>query len=313
MMNNPLVSIIIPTYNRANLITETLNSILMQSYENWECIVVDDGSTDNTKFIVDYYKEKDSRFQYHIRPKNRMGGGNAARNYGFELSKGEFIQWFDDDDLMDKNKIKKKLDTIISFKCDFVISKTQNFTCSSFQSPYKYNLKENKFDLFLFLIRNIHWYTYDCMLSREVASQISFFEKMKSWQDYYYFAKMLSISNNGIFIDEILTYRRLHENSIQDNIHRSESEFHKNLLFAKFYTYKEIRTKLNLKQKKSYFKGCINHSFYLMRYKYVSNLVPEILLETLHLYKFKNVLLLVVGYILVFITGKGEGLVNKIK
>ncbi|MBB6681126.1 glycosyltransferase family 2 protein [Aequorivita sp. 609] len=98
--SNPLVSIIIPTYNRAHLIGETLDSVLAQTYQNWECIVVDDGSTDNTDEVMAAYMAKDARFQYHHRPKDRLPGGNAARNYGFEVSKGEYIQWFDDDDVM---------------------------------------------------------------------------------------------------------------------------------------------------------------------------------------------------------------------
>jgi glycosyltransferase involved in cell wall biosynthesis len=98
--DTPLVSIIIPTFNRAYLIGETLDSVLAQTYQNWECIVVDDGSTDNTAEIMESYILMDARFQYHQRPKNRLQGGNAARNYGFEVSKGDYIQWFDSDDIM---------------------------------------------------------------------------------------------------------------------------------------------------------------------------------------------------------------------
>ncbi|MAP79619.1 MAG: hypothetical protein CL526_00895 [Aequorivita sp.] len=99
-IQNALVSIIIPTYNRAHLIGETLDSVLAQTYTNWECIVVDDGSTDGTEALLQKYVEHDSRFQYHHRPKDRPKGANACRNYGFEISKGEYIQWFDSDDLM---------------------------------------------------------------------------------------------------------------------------------------------------------------------------------------------------------------------
>src|SRR5688572_29060991 len=100
----PLISIIIPTYNRALMLEETLDSIIAQTYKNWECIVVDDGSTDATDKLMAEYIDRDSRFQYHHRPKDRLPGGNAARNYGFEISKGNFIQWFDSDDYMMANK-----------------------------------------------------------------------------------------------------------------------------------------------------------------------------------------------------------------
>ena len=68
MTSTPLISIIIPTYNRAHLIGETLDSILVQTYPNWECIVVDDGSTDTTADVMREYIKKDNRFQYHQRP-----------------------------------------------------------------------------------------------------------------------------------------------------------------------------------------------------------------------------------------------------
>jgi glycosyltransferase involved in cell wall biosynthesis len=105
----PLVSIIIPTYNRAHLISETLDSILAQTYTNWECIVVDDGSIDNTKEAIENYTKKDVRFQYHKRPNNLPKGANACRNYGFKISKGEYINWFDDDDIMLKDFLEVKI------------------------------------------------------------------------------------------------------------------------------------------------------------------------------------------------------------
>src|SRR5690554_3366688 len=125
MNNLPLVSIIIPTYNRAHLIGETLDSVLAQTYTHWECIVVDDGSTDNTDEVMAEYLIKDSRIQYFHRPNTHLPGGNGARNYGFLQSKGKYIQWFDSDDLMDVEKLKVKVENIISYNVDFVISKTK--------------------------------------------------------------------------------------------------------------------------------------------------------------------------------------------
>ncbi|WP_417200701.1 glycosyltransferase family 2 protein [Bizionia sp.] len=111
MPNQPLVSIIIPTFNRAHLLGETLDSILAQTYPNWECIVVDDGSTDGTEALLKAYIAKDSRFQYHKRPDSHLAGGNGARNYGFEVSNGGYVQWFDDDDEM----LPEFLDTKVKF------------------------------------------------------------------------------------------------------------------------------------------------------------------------------------------------------
>src|SRR5690606_927984 len=120
-MKQPLVSIIIPTFNRAHLIGETLDSVLSQTYTNWECIVVDDGSTDSTDALLASYCEKDARIQYHHRPKEHLSGGNGARNYGFKLSKGEYIQWFDSDDLMLNSKIEIKLREAIKNNADIIV------------------------------------------------------------------------------------------------------------------------------------------------------------------------------------------------
>ena len=110
---NPLVSIIIPTYNRANLIGETLNSIKAQTYTNWECIVVDDGSTDQSDRVLEIYCKKDHRFQFYNRPEKRPKGANACRNYGFKKSKGVYILFFDSDDFMLKTKLELQLNYLL--------------------------------------------------------------------------------------------------------------------------------------------------------------------------------------------------------
>lgn len=109
-MKDPLVSIIIPTFNRAHLINETLDSVLAQTYNNWECVVIDDGSTDNTHLVVGKYMMNDSRIKYYKRPIDRMPGGNEARNYGFEICKGTYVNWFDDDDVMLPNFLEEMVD-----------------------------------------------------------------------------------------------------------------------------------------------------------------------------------------------------------
>lgn len=97
---NDLLSIIIPTYNRANLISKTLESIQNQSYKNFECLVIDDGSTDETEIVLQNFIKSDPRFQFHKRPSSRKKGPNACRNYGFENANGKFIYFFDSDDFL---------------------------------------------------------------------------------------------------------------------------------------------------------------------------------------------------------------------
>ena len=108
-MSQPLVSIIIPTFNRAHLIEGTLESIMAQTYQNWECIIVDDGSTDVTLEVLAIYARLDTRIVFYKRPNGLPKGVNVCRAYGFEKSKGEYISWFDSDDIMHPDKLFKTL------------------------------------------------------------------------------------------------------------------------------------------------------------------------------------------------------------
>jgi len=120
-MSNSLVSIIIPTYNRAELLRETLQSVAAQTYQNWECLIIDDGSSDYTSELVSEFTTQNSRFKYFHRPKSYCPGGNGARNYGLDISHGDLINWFDNDDVMLPDFLKQKVEEMESSH-HFVIS-----------------------------------------------------------------------------------------------------------------------------------------------------------------------------------------------
>jgi len=94
-MHQSLISIIIPCYNQAQYLDECLQSVLDQTYQNWECIIVNDGSPDNTEEIAKIWVEKDFRFKY-VHKEN--GGVSSARNTGITIAKGEWILPLDADD-----------------------------------------------------------------------------------------------------------------------------------------------------------------------------------------------------------------------
>lgn len=98
-MDENLISIIIPTFNRAHLIGETLDSVLAQTYTNWECIVVDDGSTDDTLRLLNTYKTNDNRFKIFERERLPKGAP-TCRNIGLNKAKGTFIIFLDSDDYL---------------------------------------------------------------------------------------------------------------------------------------------------------------------------------------------------------------------
>lgn len=137
---NPLVSIIIPVYNREQLIGETLNSVLSQTYTNWECIVVDDGSVDSTEDVVTSYAKKDERFKFYHRPISNKKGASSCRNYGLSIAKGELIQFLDSDDLLAKNKFEVQVKCYEPDELHVITCKWGGFDMSSnLTLRFKYN------------------------------------------------------------------------------------------------------------------------------------------------------------------------------
>lgn len=116
-----LISIIIPTYNRSSYLLVCLNSVLNQTYKNWECLVIDDGSSDDTEHVVKRFVNNDSRFKYFKRTEHYKPGGCGARNYGLDLSTGDYINWFDSDDVMLPEFLQQKID-ILEPQLNMVIS-----------------------------------------------------------------------------------------------------------------------------------------------------------------------------------------------
>jgi len=104
MNNQPIVSIIIPCYNQGRYISETLDCLLKQSYENWEAIIVNDGSTDYSESIIEKWLKLDRRFKY-INKDNE--GVAIARNIGIKSAIGEFVLPLDADDLISQDYIEK--------------------------------------------------------------------------------------------------------------------------------------------------------------------------------------------------------------
>lgn len=99
-----LVSIIVPCYNQAQFLDESLNSVLSQTYTNWECIIVNDGSPDKTDEVAKKWCQKDERFKYLYK---ENGGLCSARNAGIKISKGEYILPLDSDDVIHKSFLER--------------------------------------------------------------------------------------------------------------------------------------------------------------------------------------------------------------
>lgn len=120
-----LVSIITPAYNAEVYIAETIDSVQKQSYLNWELLIIDDCSTDNTCSIVEMYSHNDGRIKLIRQPMN--GGVARARNTGLENAKGSFIAFLDSDDKWANDKLYKQMQFMELSNCVFCYSQYQNF------------------------------------------------------------------------------------------------------------------------------------------------------------------------------------------
>jgi glycosyltransferase involved in cell wall biosynthesis len=114
--DNPKITILLATFNRAHLIRETLDSIIAQTYINWECLIVDDHSKDETEEVIGAYLENDNRFEYYKKTDRYKRGLSGTRNYGLDLAaerNAEFIQFFDDDDIMHPKKLEMQIKPLL--------------------------------------------------------------------------------------------------------------------------------------------------------------------------------------------------------
>lgn len=121
MINSkPLVSVILPTYNRARLLPRAIDSVLNQTYKNLELIIIDDGSTDNTDEIVSRYQASDSRVRYLKNSRN--SGAPVSRNRGIKAAEGEYIAFQDSDDEWTLPKLRVTLKAFTIHDADVVYS-----------------------------------------------------------------------------------------------------------------------------------------------------------------------------------------------
>lgn len=259
----PLVSIIIPTYNRAFIIKETLDSILKQTYTNWECIIVDDSSTDDTKIVIEEYSKNDSRFRFYKRPANTVKGANSCRNFGFSQAKGNLVHWFDSDDLLVNNAFELYVKEFEKAPTsDVVIAKVQIVDLKSNLLIKENTIKSENLveDYFL---GKVAFYVCGPMWKKEFLDQQEdlFGENVSNLDDWDFNLRMLYVNPKIIFLDLPLIKYRIHSNSLSHEIGK--------LNFYEINSEMSAREKhLTLIKKNKKANSLVLKEFILFRYKY---------------------------------------------
>jgi len=218
MLSSPLVSVIIPTYNSENFIRLTLESVLSQSYQNIEIIIVDDNSSDSTLDIIKDISEDNPKIKYYSLPVN-TGTPAAPRNYGVSMSKGEFIAFIDSDDLWHPEKIVLQLSLMCIHSCEASSTNCVNFSSSppqnhSYSSPVPFK----KITLFSQLLK-YQTPTSSLMLHRSLAIKFPFPEDffLRGREDLVQSLNMHSAINNSFKLKLDLVYYRVHSSQISSN------------------------------------------------------------------------------------------------
>lgn len=207
-----LISIITPTYNCERFIGETIESVLKQSYKNWEMIIVDDCSTDNTYDVVKKYADNDSRIKYYLLEEN--SGAAVARTKAMQLATGDYIAFLDSDDLWISNKLECQL--------KFMKENNYNFTCTEYEQIDENGKSLNK----IIKVKNKTNYNgvlLNCPVGNSTVmynvSKMGKFQvpNIRKRNDDALWLQMLKKEEYIYGIKEVLMKYRIRENSISSN------------------------------------------------------------------------------------------------
>ena len=212
------ISIILATWNRAHLILETLKSISAQTHQNWECIIIDDGSNDDTSRVVESYLSSDSRFVFDSRKQKYKKGLPGCRNQGLDLARGKFVIFFDDDDIVHPKNLQ------VCFK---ILNENKLSFCRYDKNPFVENIKNVEFeDIKTFVTKPFNSTDLDKMITGEIPfasccvmwdkkcfEQERFNEELMYAEEWECYSRILSKGYKGVSLNQVLYFNRKHQNS----------------------------------------------------------------------------------------------------
>lgn len=231
-----LISIVIPIYNAEKYLEECLNSIKNQTYKNFEVIMVNDGSKDNSEMICKNFLRSDSRFRYFTK---ENGGVSSARNVGLDNVEGDYITFIDADDWVDENHLEILIDGIIKNNCEVAISSYMRFIntretylINIYSNQEKYLLNYGKMNREKFLtelpklisINNSFNCAVSKLFSRRLVEDIRFDSNIIYAEDLDFYFKLYLKANNFIFINAETYIYRQHDESTTSGFSQIHAE-----------------------------------------------------------------------------------------
>lgn len=216
-----LISIIVPVYKAEKYLCECIDSILSQTYENFELILVDDGSPDNSGKICDEYAEKDKRIKV-IHKEN--GGVSSARNMGLDNANGEYITFIDSDDVVDKQYLELMYNKLVETHSDICFCKMESFV-----ETINDKVKNDSFEIFDVSDNNKNKFIIDffggkydysscgILYDRAIISNVRFNESIKNNEDFLFTLNCLLNCNRVSLISNVLYNYRINTSSVTKN------------------------------------------------------------------------------------------------
>jgi glycosyltransferase involved in cell wall biosynthesis len=276
------------TYNRAAFIMESVKSLLQQTYQNWELIIVDDGSDDNTEELITQIK--DDRILFY--KAGRIGVGGKIKNIGLEKTNGELVAFIDSDDLWAATKLEKQVAALQQYTdAGFCLTGGYNFRQPGFPASFFYKQREGtRHDNFFlsFFQSGIAIFTQTLLLKKQCLAVSGHFHDSKSFvEGDFDFMARLARDFKGVILYEPLMYRRLHdanhttlnwEKSHEDGITAISTYLYdkklppntvSNILFLSHIHFGEecLANKKRRKAIKSFFKAWANKPFSIVPLK----------------------------------------------
>ena len=212
------------TYNRAHYIVESIKSIQAQTFENWECLIIDDGSTDNTNEVLKPILEIDKRVSYQKRAGNYQKGLPGSRNYGLDLAKGDYIIFFDDDDIVHPQNLEicvSELNKQDGYFCRYI----RNIFHGDFDFKFDYSKNYSSFnitvkDIYKIIRNELGFNSCAVMWKKECFNNNRFVETLMYAEEWELYTRVISSGFNGISIDKVLFYGRKHDKSNTGEFYR---------------------------------------------------------------------------------------------
>ena len=247
-----LISIIVPIYNVEKYLRQCLDSIMNQTYQNFECLLINDGSPDNSADICREYVSKDSRFRYF---EKKNGGVSSARNLGIERSKGQFITFIDSDDWVESDYVETLYNELIKENADIAVSTYKRFEMGdncwyvhAFQRGYDKKVFTNKklMDELLSLdgFDNSYRFVSGKLVHRNMLENIAFNVATPYGEDMEFWFKIYMVSDRVVYVNkETYNYRTDERISKHFTLDAVRSDIQQRLNFIALLSSRGIETK----------------------------------------------------------------------